>query len=35
VNWNFLEQVMKGKGFPVQWITWVMSTVRGGGEGLY
>ena len=32
VNWNFLEQVMKGKGFPVQWITWVMSTVRGGGR---
>lgn len=30
VNWNFLEQVMMGKGFPVQWISWVMSTVKGG-----
>jgi hypothetical protein len=30
VSWNFLEQVMHGKGFPDQWISWVMSTVRGG-----
>lgn len=30
VNWLFLEQVMRGRGFPSQWINWVMSTVRGG-----
>jgi hypothetical protein len=30
VNWNFLEQVMKGRGFPDQWIAWTMSTVKGG-----
>jgi hypothetical protein len=29
VNWNFLEQVLQGKGLPDQWICWVMSTVRG------
>lgn len=27
VNWSFLEQVMKGRGFPPLWISWVMSTV--------
>jgi hypothetical protein len=30
VRWDFLETVMKGKGFPTQWINWVMQTVRGG-----
>ena len=30
VRWDFLEKVMKGKGFPSKWINWVMSTVRGG-----
>jgi hypothetical protein len=28
--WDFLEQVMKGKGFPSEWIAWVMQTVQGG-----
>jgi hypothetical protein len=30
VRWDFLEKVMKGKGFPMKWINWVMSTVRNG-----
>lgn len=30
VRWDFLEQVMRGEGFPEEWITWVMQTVRGG-----
>jgi hypothetical protein len=30
VRWDFLEQVMKGKGFPLVWTNWVMQTVRGG-----
>lgn len=30
VNWKFLEQVMIGKGFPEQWIAWVMSIIKGG-----
>jgi len=30
VRWDFLEKVMKGKGFPTKWINWTMSTVRGG-----
>lgn len=30
VSWDFLEQVMSGKGFPHLWISWVMQTVRGG-----
>jgi hypothetical protein len=29
VRWSFLEQVMKGKGFPLTWISWVMKTVKG------
>lgn len=30
VRWDFLEEVMRGKGFPNQWINWVMQTVEGG-----
>jgi hypothetical protein len=30
VRWDFLETVMKGKGFPDKWISWVMQTVQGG-----
>lgn len=30
VRWSFLEQIMLGKGFPQQWVDWVMSTVRDG-----
>jgi hypothetical protein len=30
VRWSFLEQFMKGKGFPLTWISWVMKTVKGG-----
>lgn len=30
VRWDFLEEVMKVKGFPKEWINWVMSTVEGG-----
>lgn len=30
VRWDFLEEVMKGKGFPDKWIKWVMQTVEGG-----
>jgi hypothetical protein len=30
VKWDFLETVMKGKGFPTQWINWVTQIVRGG-----
>jgi hypothetical protein len=27
VRWDFLETVMRGKGFLVEWILWVMQTV--------
>lgn len=30
VRWEFLEQVMEGKGFPPKWINWVMQTIREG-----
>jgi len=30
VRWSFLQEVMEGKGFPQQWISWVMDTVKGG-----
>lgn len=30
VRWDFLEEVMKGKGFSDKWIKWVMQTVEGG-----
>ena len=30
VRWNFLEEVMVGKGLPVAWIGWIMQTVQGG-----
>jgi hypothetical protein len=29
VRWSFLEQVMRGRGFPEAWISWVMKTVEG------
>lgn len=29
IGWDFLD-VMKGKGFPDRWISWVMKTVREG-----
>lgn len=30
VRWSFLEQVMVGKGFPLNWISCVTKTVRDG-----
>lgn len=30
VRWDFLEEVMRGKGFLDKWIDWVMQTVQGG-----
>ena len=30
VRWDFLEEVMLGKGLPVEWIGWVMKIVKGG-----
>lgn len=30
VHWDFLEEVLKGKGFPDKWTSWVMQTVKGG-----
>lgn len=30
VRWDFIEQVMIGKGFPQKWINWVMSIVKDG-----
>lgn len=30
VRGDFVEDVMKGKGFPDLWISWVMSTIRNG-----
>jgi hypothetical protein len=30
VKWDFLEEVMRGKGFSDKWIGWVMQTLRGG-----
>lgn len=30
VRWDFLERIMVGRGFPSQWIQWVMDTVKGG-----
>ena len=30
VRWDFLEEVMFGKGLPASWSDWVMQTVRGG-----
>ena len=30
VRWDFLEEVLIGKGFPPQWISWVMQSVQGG-----
>jgi hypothetical protein len=31
VRWAFLEEVMRGKGFPKKWISWVMKMLRKGG----
>ena len=30
VQWDFLEKVMKDKGFSGRWINWVMSSIKGG-----
>ena len=30
VRCDFLEEVMLGKGLPVEWIGWVMQIVKGG-----
>jgi len=30
VRWDFLEEVLVGKGFPAKWINWVMQSVQGG-----
>jgi hypothetical protein len=29
IRWDFLEQVLRGKGFPSKWTSWAMQTVRG------
>jgi hypothetical protein len=31
VRWAFLEEVMRGKGFPQKCISWVMRMLRKGG----
>jgi hypothetical protein len=31
VRWAFLKEVMRGKGFPKKWISWVMRMLRKGG----
>ena len=30
VRWDFLEEILVGRGFPPLWIKWVMDTVKGG-----
>lgn len=30
VRWDFIEEVLQGKGFPDRWIRLVMQTVKGG-----
>ncbi|RLN23448.1 hypothetical protein C2845_PM07G29970 [Panicum miliaceum] len=30
MSWEFLEEVMRGKGLPEKWIRWVMESVQGG-----
>jgi hypothetical protein len=30
VRWSFVEEVMRGKGFPQSWIDQAMCTVQGG-----
>ena len=30
VRWDFLEEVLTGKGFPPKWINWIMQSVKGG-----
>jgi hypothetical protein len=30
VRWEFLSQVMVGRNFHPQWVSWIMSTVKGG-----
>lgn len=30
IQWGFLAEVMRGKGFSDKWINWVMSSVTGG-----
>jgi hypothetical protein len=29
VRWSFLEQIMVDKGFPTEWILWVMDNAKG------
>lgn len=30
VRWDFLEHIMRGRGFPESWMQWVMLIVREG-----
>ena len=30
VNWSFLEEVLKTRGFSPKWIGWILSLVKGG-----
>jgi hypothetical protein len=30
VRLDFLEETMRGKGFPQKWISWVMQSVKEG-----
>ena len=34
ISWNFVEEVLKKKGFVDQLRNWIMKTVRGGGESV-
>jgi hypothetical protein len=35
VRWDFVEEVMRRKGFPDIWIKQKMRTIKGGGAGMY
>lgn len=35
VDWNYLEQVMKGLGFPSKFIGWVMQCVSAVSYSLF
>jgi hypothetical protein len=30
VNWDFLEEMLKARGFGSRWISWIMKVVKGG-----
>jgi hypothetical protein len=34
VNWNFLQQTLRIKGFPVKWCHWISQFVTKGSVGI-